>query len=70
MKAIQKFRARGLTHAQIARSINVTRAAVTHYAGDKRFPSEESVRAMVKLADALHLPLYASDLLPEARDSH
>lgn len=65
MKAINKFRSRGLTHAQIAKSLGISRAAVTHYASDKRFPSEDTVRGMVRLATELRLDLTAEDLLPE-----
>ena len=63
MNAIHKFKAHGLTEAQIAARLGITRVAVNHYANDKRFPGEETVRRMVVLAGDLHIDLHAVDLL-------
>lgn len=63
MHAIRKFKAHGLTEAQIAARLGITRVAVNHYANDRRFPGEETVRQMVALAGDLHIDLHAADLL-------
>ena len=64
MNAINRLKASGLTHTEIARRVGLTYQAVKQYARGDRYPSQSAARALVALAESRGITLLATDLLP------
>jgi DNA-binding transcriptional regulator YiaG len=61
MRAIQRLKQSGMTRAQIATALNVSRHAVRFWEVGERSPSHDNRQKLIELAEARGVLLLASD---------
>lgn len=69
MKAIQKLRKSGMSRAQIAAAIGVTRHAVGFWERGERSPDHDNREKLIALAESRGVLLFGSDFSKENGDS-
>lgn len=69
MKAIQKLRKSGMSRAQIAAALGVTRHAVGFWERGERSPDHDNREKLIALAESRGVLLLGSDFSKENGDS-